>query len=63
MYHESITGNHFSLTVSPSQLQKNTIKTCEFVLSKFTARFSKPNLAGISQEVPDFGFIAFTTKE
>ncbi|WP_136809041.1 phage integrase N-terminal SAM-like domain-containing protein [Desulfosediminicola flagellatus] len=30
--------------------KKNTIKTCEFVLSRFTAQFDKRDLASISQE-------------
>jgi hypothetical protein len=30
--------------------KKNTIKTCEFVLTRLTARFGKRDLASISQE-------------
>lgn len=30
--------------------KKNTVKTCEFVLSRFTAQFGKRDLASISQE-------------
>lgn len=37
--------------------KKNTIKTCEFVLTRFTARFGKRDLASISQE--EVGISAF----
>ena len=38
-------------TVSQSQFpKKNTVKTCEFVLHRFTAQFGKRDLANISQE-------------
>ncbi|MCP4338568.1 MAG: hypothetical protein GY799_06675 [Desulfobulbaceae bacterium] len=56
MHYESFTSSRFPSTVSPSQLQKkNTIKTCEFLLVRFTTRFGKRDLASISQkEVLDF---------
>ena len=51
MHYESFTIRRFPSAVSPSQLQKkNTIKTCEFVLSRFTTQFGKRDLASISQE-------------
>ncbi|TKB11392.1 hypothetical protein FCL48_04465 [Desulforhopalus sp. IMCC35007] len=49
--YESIPSGRFPSAVSPSQLQiKNTVKTCEFVLNRFAAKFSKRDLASISQE-------------
>jgi site-specific recombinase XerD len=41
--------------------KKNTIKTCEFVLSRFTAQFSKRDLASISQEEV-MAFLLYLTK-
>ena len=51
MHHESITGSRFPSAVSPGQFQKkNTVKTCEFVLSRFIVRFGDRDLASIPQE-------------
>jgi len=45
----------FHLQYHRANSKKNTIKTCDFVLSRFTARFSRRDLASISQEeVLDF---------
>ncbi len=45
----------FHLQYHQANSKKNTIKTCEFVLSKFSTRFGKRDLASISQEeVLDF---------
>jgi len=45
----------FHLQYHRANSKKNTIKTCEFVLSKFSNRFGKRDLASISQEeVLDF---------
>ncbi len=40
----------FHLQYHRANSKKNTIKTCEFVLSRFTAQFDKRDLASISQE-------------
>jgi site-specific recombinase XerD len=40
----------FHLQYHRANSKKNTIKTCEFVLSRFTAQFGKRELASISQE-------------
>jgi len=40
----------FHLQYHRTTPQKNTIKTCEFVLYRFTSRFGKRDLASISQE-------------
>ncbi len=49
--YESFTSSRFSSAIPPGQFQKkNTIKACEFVLTRFTAHFGKRDLAGISNE-------------
>jgi len=40
----------FNLQYHQAKSKKNTIKTCEFVLSHFTAQFGKRDLASISHE-------------
>ena len=50
VHHESFPSGRFPSAVLPSQLEKNTIETCEFVLRRFTDRFGKRDLASISQE-------------
>jgi hypothetical protein len=51
VHYESFTSSRFPSSVSPSKFQKkNTVKTCEFVLSRFTAQFGKRDLASISTE-------------
>ena len=52
----------FHLQYHKANSKRNTIKTCEFVLRRFTGRFDQRDLASISQEeilefflVPDKG--------
>jgi site-specific recombinase XerD len=40
----------FHLQYQKANSKKNTVKTCEFVLSRFNAQFGKRDLAGVSQE-------------
>jgi len=40
----------FHLQYHRANSKKNTIKTCEFVLSRFITQFGKRDLASISQE-------------
>ena len=50
MHHEGFPGSRFPSAVPQIQLEKNTVKTCEFVLNRFNSRFGKRDLASISQE-------------
>ena len=62
VHHESIASSRFPSAVSPSQLEKNTIKTCEFVLSRFAVQFGTRDLASIyTEEV--LGFLLSLTKD
>ena len=40
----------FHLQYHRANSKKNTVKTCEFVLNRFTARYGKRDLASLSQE-------------
>ncbi len=40
----------FHLRYNQANSKKNTVKTCEFILNRFTAQFDKRDLASISQE-------------
>ncbi|RPH39568.1 MAG: hypothetical protein EHM86_07360 [Desulfobulbaceae bacterium] len=40
----------FHLQYHQANSKKNTVKTCEFVLNRFTSRFGKRDFASISQE-------------
>ena len=40
----------FHLLYHRANSKKNTLKTCEYVLTKFSSRFGKRDLASISQE-------------
>jgi integrase/recombinase XerD len=51
----------FHLRYHRANSKKNTIKTCEFVLSRFTSQFGKRDLASISQEEV-LEFLLFLTK-
>lgn len=51
MHYERFTSSRIPSAVSPGQLKKkNTVKTCEFVLSRFTTQFGKRELASITPE-------------
>jgi hypothetical protein len=51
----------FHLQYQRTDSKKNTVKTCEFVLSRFNSQFSKRNLASVSQEEV-LEFLLFLTK-
>ena len=52
MFHRQSVSTYSTTELTP---KKNTIRTCEFVLSRFSARFNTRDLASISQEeVLDF---------
>jgi hypothetical protein len=59
---DSIPGSRFPSAVPPGQLEKNTIKTCEFVLSRFAVQFGKRDFASISTEEV-LAFLLFLTKD
>ena len=48
--YESFSSNRISPALSQNQLEKNTIKTCQFVLSDFNNKFGKRDLRSISSE-------------
>jgi len=50
VHHESIAAVDFHLQYHRVNSKKNTVKTCEFVLTRFTTRFGKRDIASISQE-------------
>jgi integrase/recombinase XerD len=55
VHHDSVQAVDFHLQYHRANPKKNTIKTCEFVLTRFTTRFDNRDLASISQEeVLDF---------
>jgi hypothetical protein len=45
-----VPGSRFPSAVPPGQLQKNSVKACAFVLSRFAVQFGKRDLASISIE-------------
>ncbi|SHO53074.1 hypothetical protein [Desulfopila aestuarii] len=51
----------FHLQYHRTNSKKNTVKTCEFVLNRFTVRFGKRDLVSISEE-EDLEFLLSLTK-
>ena len=53
----------FQLQYHQANSKKNTVKTCEFVLSRFNAQFGKRDLASVSpEEVLEF-LLSLTKKQ
>lgn len=50
VYYESISSSGFSSQYHRANSKKNTIKTCEYVLTSFVAKLGKRDLISVSSE-------------